>query len=166
MKGSGADARPRTPAAGYPAAAGDVRKSPAAGARHPGRERRAKTMRRLLHIAVSVLLWVVFVYYWDLVSRQTIGRGTLLAIQVLSVAVVGGTIVTLWWIAHNLRLGRRNRRRAPRPAPPETFERDVLGRPLRGPELAELKRAAEVTVAIEGGAKVYAVASAPPTAGG
>ena len=122
-------------------------------------------MRTLVHVLLSIALWVVFVVYWDIVTRQTIGKGTLLAIQVISVLVVTGTILTSWWIVHNLRLGRRNRRRGQRVAPPEALATDALGRAVETPGLATLKLAAAVEIAIVEDRKRY-VPVDPTTLGG
>jgi len=112
-------------------------------------------MRLVVHVLLSIALWVVFVVYWDLVTRDAVGPGTLLAIQVLSVLVVAGTIVTAWWVVHNLRLGRRDRRRAPRPVPAETLTADALGRPVDAPPLAQLRTAGVVEISVDDARKSY-----------
>ncbi len=112
-------------------------------------------MRTALHIAVSMLLWGVFFYYWWIVTRAAVGRGAMLAIQVLSVLILAGAAATVWWIAHNRRLGRRNRRRTAPPAPPESLANDTLGRPIDAPALADLRRAALIEIAVVDGRKVY-----------
>ncbi len=123
-------------------------------------------MRTLLHVLVSIALWVVFAWYWDIVTNEPITRGTILAAQVLSVLVVSGTIVTLWWIAHNLRRGRRNRRSTARAAAPEQLHADTLGRAVLMPGLAALREARAVEIRVSGDQKVYDPVDPGSIAGG
>lgn len=123
-------------------------------------------MRRLLHVLLSIALWVVFVYYWDIVTRDAIGPGTRLAMKVVSALLAFGTLLTFWWIAHNRRLGRRDRRRTPRAVAPDTLAADALGRPIDRPPLDELRAAPMVEIAVNGDRKGYAVVAPGGSAGG
>jgi hypothetical protein len=113
-------------------------------------------MRHALHIAASVLMWLVFGYYWYVVLGRDIGAATVQAIQILALIVVGGLLVTLFWVRHNLRLARRNRRRGVPPSPQERLERDVLEREIVAPDLGVLRRARLVHVRLDDeGRKVF-----------
>lgn len=122
-------------------------------------------MRNVLHIIASVLLWCLFGYYWLVVSRRQINTASLEAVLILLGIMAAGLVLTLWWIAHNKKLARRNRRNTPPPTVPENFDEDFLGRPLDRPEVAALKTARVVEIDLRPGnrdregtqRKVYAI---------
>jgi hypothetical protein len=118
-------------------------------------------MRHVLHVIASVLLWVVFGYYWYVVLGRDIGGSTVQAIQALALIVVAGLLGTLVWVRHNLRIARRNRRRGLPPTPQERLERDVLEREIVAPDLEVLRTARLVHVRLDAeGRKVFALDSA------
>jgi hypothetical protein len=90
---------------------------------------------------VSILLWIVFGYYWYLVTNQALSSGVILAIKVLSLLVVLGIITTVYWVHHNERIALRNQRNTPRPSPDEKLDRDHIGRRVDSPGLAAIKLA-------------------------
>ena len=113
-------------------------------------------MRNVLHTVFSVLLWMLFGYYWYVVGQRSINPATINAVLALGSAVAVGVILTLIWVAHNLRLARKFGRRKGFDAPPETFETDCLQRPLVHPPVHELRRAKIVNVSLDAeGRKVY-----------
>ncbi len=106
-------------------------------------------MRDFWHYLVSILMWILFGYYWQVVSGRSISLAGFQALGVLAGVSALGLVVTLLWVRHNLNLAARNRRRE-RPAPgPETLERDYLGRPVVSPGLAALKNAAVVGISLD-----------------
>ena len=114
-------------------------------------------MRNALHITISVLMWCLFGWYWYVVGQRKLNPETLDAVVVLGTVVIVGAVLTLLWVAHNLRLARKFGRRQGFEAPPEIFTHDHLQRPLIAPPLAELRRAKIVTIALDDeGRKVYA----------
>ena len=115
-------------------------------------------MRNLLHLLLSILLWGVFFYYWEIVAERSLGPGTVLAIKVLAVLVTVMVIVTFWWVAHNLRLAGRPRRRSARPCPAESLDVDVLGRRIEAPPPPALRAAGIVEIEVRDGLKTYRVA--------
>jgi len=106
-------------------------------------------MRQVIHGLVSILLWVVFFYYWFLVTHQSTSAGVLLAVKVLAVLVLIGVVLTVLWVKHNERLARRERRRDPRPTLPESLDTDHVGRSVASPGLKELRRAKVTEVSID-----------------
>lgn len=114
-------------------------------------------MRNALHITISVLMWCLFGWYWYVVGQRKLNPETLDAVVVLGTVVTVGVVLTLLWVAHNLRLSRKFGRRKGFKGPPETFTHDHLQRPLIAPPLEELRRAKIVTIALDAdGHKVYA----------
>ncbi len=115
-------------------------------------------MRNFLHYLVSVLLWILFGYYWYVVVERQIGRDSLQPLLILIGLTVLGLSITLWWIAHNKRIAAKGKRNTLMPPPDEPFECDTLNRPIVAPAMTLLKTAAEITVGLDyQGNKVYRI---------
>ena len=116
-------------------------------------------MRHILHILISSAMWALFAYYWYVVSGRQVGDTTLRALGILSILILGGLVATFWWVSHNMRLARRNRRRSAPPAKPETRDRDDLGRIIVAPDREALRRARVIEVTLAGDAprKAYRI---------
>ena len=114
-------------------------------------------MRNLVHDLFSILLWILFGYYWYVVSGRRISWETFEAVLVLAIISLGGLLVTLWWVQHNLAIANRNRRAGARLPRPESLTHDSLHRPIVGPELALLQQASLIVVGLDDqGRKTYA----------
>ena len=105
-------------------------------------------MRHILHVVISLAMWCLFGYYWYVVLGREIPDTTVRALGILSVVIVAGLIATFWWVHHNMRLARRNRRNTPPPTRPETFTHDTLGRVIEAPDPAELRQAKIVDIGV------------------
>lgn len=117
-------------------------------------------MRNFLHYLFSILLWIVFGYYWYVVFERQISSDTLQPLGILFGITILGLAITLWWVAHNKRIAARGKRKNLMPAPAEPFENDNLERPLLAPDMAILQSAARVTISLdEEGNKVYTAGS-------
>ena len=103
-------------------------------------------MRNFLHYLISILLWILFGYYWYAVFQRQIGPDSIQPLGILFGITVLGLAITLWWIAHNKRIAARGKRKTLMPPPAEPFEFDTLNRPIIAPEMALLKTAGRVTV--------------------
>ncbi len=115
-------------------------------------------MRNFLHYLVSILLWILFGYYWYVVIERQIGRDYLQPLGILTGITVLGLAITLWWIAHNKRIAAKGKRKTLMPPPAEPFEFDNLNRPIVAPAMALLQTAARVTVNVDDqGNKVYTI---------
>lgn len=116
-------------------------------------------MRHALHLVASILMWLLFGWYWYLVVERQINMASFRAVGLLVAISAGGLLVTLAWVAHNKRLASRNRRQAAPPPASEVRTTDALGRPLAGADPATLRHARVITVRVdEQGRKVLAVA--------
>ena len=116
-------------------------------------------MRNALHLVASILMWIVFSWYWYLVMQRQVSPGSLRAVGLLVLISVAGLLGTLAWVAHNKRLAARNRRQGSPPPVPEHFTLDHLGRPLAGDDVGSLRAAKVVTVTVDDqGRKVRACA--------
>lgn len=113
-------------------------------------------MRNFLHYLFSVLLWILFGYYWYVVFERQLTRETLYPVGLLFALTALGLAITLWWIAHNKRIAAKGKRKNFMAPPAEPFEKDNLERPVVGDDLADLRNAAEVIISLdEDGNKVY-----------
>jgi hypothetical protein len=102
--------------------------------------------RTIIHIALGMVLWVVFALYWHLVMQQPITGQTRRALVIVSAIVAVITVFDWFWIFHNVRIARRSRRRARRPETPLPTT-DFLGRPFMAQDDV-LHRARYVEVSI------------------
>jgi hypothetical protein len=117
-------------------------------------------MRQAWHWVASILMWIIFGWYWYLVMQRQVSPESLRAVALLAVMSACGLALTLWWVAHNKRLAARNRRLGAPEAAPETATTDHLGRPLAGTAPAALREARVVTVRVDDqGRKVLAAAA-------
>lgn len=116
-------------------------------------------MRQALHVIASILMWILFSWYWYLVMQRQVSPTSLRAVGLLLLISAAGLVVTLWWVAHNKRLAARNRRQGSPPSVSEDVTVDHLGRPLAGAAVASLRGAKVVTISVdEQGSKVLAAA--------
>ena len=83
--------------------------------------------RNIIHIVLGLVLWVVFCFYWHLVMQQPITHETNRALAIVATLVGVITLFDWVWIFHNLRIGRRTRRKGRRPTPRFPLA-DFLGR--------------------------------------
>ena len=120
----------------------------------------------------SILMWCLFGYYWYVVSGREIGAATIQALGILAVVIIVGLFLTFWWVAHNKKLARRNRRSGSPATKPETFETDYLGRAITSPGLDALRQVQVVDIHVEGdihaegddpGCKIYSTAGGGET---
>ena len=106
-------------------------------------------MRHILHTIFGLLLWCLFGYYWWVVAGQRINPATIDALAILGIMVVAGLVLTVAWVAHNLRLARKHGRRQAFAGREETFATDYLKRPLVSPGIEVLRGARIVTVSLD-----------------
>jgi len=124
-------------------------------------------MRHRLHVLASIVLWLLFGYYWAIVLRREISESTVRAVGTLAGLVVVGLALTGLWIRHNLRLARKfaDRRRTPAGTAHPALRHDTLGRPITAPDLAVLRGARAVEITADADGKTYRVVAQGPGAG-
>ncbi len=116
-------------------------------------------MRHALHLVASILMWILFGWYWYLVMQREVSPSSLRAVGLLLLLSLLGLLGTMAWVAHNKRLAARNRRRGSPIPVSEVLTADHIGRPLAGIDAAALKGAKVVVVSIDAqGRKVLAEA--------
>ena len=113
-------------------------------------------MRNFLHYLFSILLWILFGYYWYVVVERQINREHLQPLGILVGITALGLAITLWWIAHNKRIAAKGKRNTLMPPPAEPFEFDNLNRPIVAPDIGVLQTAPRITITVDDqGNKVY-----------
>lgn len=112
--------------------------------------------RPLVHILIAVLAWLLFGFYWWLVSRRQLSVETLDALLLLVLVVGGIWALTSLWMWHNVRRyrGRDGRRTRPRPRPEgPDLAHDHLGRTVETVGDLPPQQARYVVVRVEGDRK-------------
>ncbi len=122
-------------------------------------------------MVLGVLLWVVFGYYWHLVMKQPVTEQTRHALIAVGAIVGAITLFDVFWVLHNRRIARHNRRRA-RPVFIEPPRRDFLGRTFMATSDEDLRRAHYIEVHViqmeddelESGHKLFRITDRVPGA--
>ncbi len=121
--------------------------------------------RKMRQITLALFSWMLFAYYWWLVSRRQLNPETLTALSILIVIIGLVWFCTLLWIRHNKALARRagNRRKIRRSGPPNSGT-DSLGRIIEVSGELALPDASyvEVDIDVELGLKRYHAPAVTP----
>jgi len=102
-------------------------------------------LRTIFHMLLGLLLWAVFVWYWSIVMQRPISDETRRALLIVGITVGAITLFDVFWVFHNIRISRRNRRTTRRPqvrAP----SHDFLGRSFIAQSDDSVRRARYVEV--------------------
>jgi hypothetical protein len=112
---------------------------------------------RILHTALALGGWALFVYWWWLVFRRVSRVEVQLTLLFIGFALVVIVLLTVIWALHNARIHRmRGPRTHVRLVTPD-FTHDRVGREVRFPTIpVECLASSVVRVRVENGAKVYA----------
>lgn len=86
--------------------------------------------RDLVHLAILVVPWALFGWLWWRVALSTSAEELLTAAALVLLVVVLCLPLTLWWIAHNVRIFRQKGQRAGLPAVPIDYATDWTRRPV------------------------------------
>ena len=89
--------------------------------------------RQITHVLVAILAWVAFAALWVLLYHQGKVTPHAIGLSVGAVAAMtaGVAIVTLAWVAHNVRIHRRKGPRTNRVVLAPRTDVDRLERPVR-----------------------------------
>ncbi|HER43608.1 MAG TPA: hypothetical protein ENO08_04025 [Candidatus Eisenbacteria bacterium] len=112
-------------------------------------------VRLVLHVALALLGWVLFVYFWRVVGERGLSPGVLLSLVAMAVFLAAVIISTTLWIVHNLNIARTNRRKGGRAVPEFPYRRDKIGYTIENEDFESLKGARLIEVDIAGERKIY-----------
>ena len=112
-------------------------------------------VRLVLHVALAVLGWVLFIYFWRIVGERGLSPGALLSLVAMAVFLGAVIVSTTLWIVHNLRIARTNRRKGRREVPELSYRKDKIGYTIESENFEQLRAERLVEIAIEGERKIY-----------
>lgn len=92
-----------------------------------------RTVRHAAHVLVAILAWIAFIVLWVLLYTQDKLTSQAIGLSVGTVAAITAavSIVTLAWVAHNVRIHRRKGPRKGRAVIAPRLDVDRLDRPVR-----------------------------------
>ncbi|MDH3216453.1 MAG: hypothetical protein OEN01_09205 [Candidatus Krumholzibacteria bacterium] len=85
-------------------------------------------MRNTIHFIIAVLLWIVFVYYWQLVMQRPMNPDTRAALIALGVLSLFSIVYLTGWVFYNIRIARKFQRRKVRQSYTVQPVQDFMGR--------------------------------------
>jgi len=112
-------------------------------------------VRLVLHVALAVLGWVLFVYFWRIVGERGLSPGAMISLVAMAVFLAAVIISTTLWIVHNLNIARSNRRKGRREIPELPYRRDKIGYTIENEDFESFKSMRFIEVVVEGDRKVY-----------
>ncbi len=118
--------------------------------------RQATPIRRLLHVCIAVVGWVLFVYWWWLVFSRVSQREVVITGIFVAVTTVVSVLVTSIWSIHNKRLHRRRSPREQVRSVQEDYSHDSLSRLVAfEDDIESLRDAPRVRVELVEDRKLY-----------
>jgi hypothetical protein len=121
-------------------------------------------VRRVFHILLIVIGWILFVLFWYYIFFKGTGEGASQTFVILLITMLGIIAINWLWVAFNLSLYKlRGSRTAVRHVP-FTATRDVLGRTLVTPGWSAVQEAriVDVTLDTKGEVKRYVTGGDDP----
>jgi hypothetical protein len=109
----------------------------------------------LFHGAIAIFGWLLFAYFWRVVTRVGLSAGAKAALLAMVIFLSILLVLTVWWIAHNLSIGRRDRRRGNRDLVEKLYLFDAVGMRVEMPDHARMKSASVIEITIDESHKTY-----------
>ncbi len=116
--------------------------------------------RIAFHIAIAVVGWILFAYYWRVVGERGLSPGAIISLIAMAIFLAVVVIITTLWIVHNLRISRSDRRTGNRPVAEVPYHQDKIGHTIEGEDFDSLRSADMIEVTIKDGKKIYRRAKA------
>jgi hypothetical protein len=116
---------------------------------------RGSPVRLVFHVALAVLGWVLFVYFWRIVGERGLSAGALISLIAMVAFVAAVIVSTTLWIVHNVNIARTNRRKGGREVPELPYRQDKIGYTIENEDFESLKGERFIEVDIEGDRKIY-----------
>ena len=111
--------------------------------------------RMAFHVALAVVGWVLFAYFWRVVGERGLSPGAVVSLIAMATFLAVVIITTTLWIVHNLRISRSDRRTGDRPVAEVPYQVDKIGHTVESEGFDALKHADLIEVAVENGKKIY-----------
>jgi hypothetical protein len=116
--------------------------------------------RMAFHVAIAVVGWVLFAYFWRVVGERGLSPGAVISLIAMATFLAAVIIMTTLWIMHNLRISRRERRTGIRPVDELPYKQDKIGYTVESVDFTSLRGAELIEVSIDQGKKIYRRAEA------
>lgn len=117
------------------------------------------TLRGTFHALVSILAWILFVYWWKQVTPQISPKDAVVSALTILLTAIVISVLTLLWVRHNIAIFRRKGPRKALPSVSEERDADHLGRTISHPGYGCLKTSRVVVVSNEENRKCFLVVS-------
>ena len=111
--------------------------------------------RMAFHVAIAVVGWILFAYFWRVVGERGLSPGAAISLISMAIFLAVVIIMTTFWIVHNLKISRSDRRTGNRPVEEVPYKKDKIGHTIEGEGFDSLKSADMIEVAVEDGKKIY-----------
>lgn len=131
---------------------------PAAAQIRPSLGTERSHRRDLGHGVVLLVPWGGLAWLWWRLLRADGGAGLILAGWVVAVCAAATLVVTLAWVAHNLRIARQRGQRRGLPTVELTYDHDWTGRTVQA-NWPDIRAASVVVIATGDGEKAFLVAT-------
>jgi len=106
-------------------------------------------LRSTIHAIIAVLLWGVFIRYWQIVMRRPMGEDIQLALATLGTLAFLSALYLVFWVYYNVRLARRLQRRQVRLMGADTPMRDYMGRWIVIDDATDLRQANYIEIEVK-----------------
>ncbi len=124
------------------------------------RPERGGLFRLASHVIITSAGWVFFGYFWFVVIRRGwYGKGIPLALVAMAAFTVLLLLLTSLWIRHNIRIARKNRRKAAPDIQYSEFIDDKTGLELVVDDIDSIKGSRVVDIEITDGRKIITAGS-------
>lgn len=121
---------------------------------------RSKAWQKVWQVLFVLAAWVLFVVFWVMVAISTPISSIAVSAIVIGAAVAAFLLVTLLWVAHNLRIYRDKGPRTGVRKVTGDFSHDFVKRPVVA-DWDDLSTAGLIAVTIDDGSKVVLPVSTP-----
>ena len=111
--------------------------------------------RMAFHVAIAVVGWVLFAYFWRVVGERGLSPGAVISLIAMATFLALVIIMTTLWIVHNLRISRSDRRTGNRHVAEVPYHQDKIGHTIESEGFDSLRNADMIEVAVEDGKKIY-----------
>jgi len=117
----------------------------------------------VFHGVLAVFGWLLFAYFWRVVTNVGLSAGARTALIAMAIFLILLLLLTTWWISHNLRIARKNRRRNTPSLVEKLYLFDTCGLRVEMPDQARMKTASVIEIMIDESHKTYRAMAEKPS---
>ena len=113
------------------------------------------TPRIVFHVAIAVVGWILFAYFWRIVGERGLSPGATISLIAMAIFLAVVIVMTTFWILHNLRISRSDRRTGNRLVAETPYLQDKIGHTIEVEDCDSLRSADIIEVDVRDGKKIY-----------